>query len=133
MHGSVDAEGETGEAGRAFLEEREVDFVVAHLTVQVAGVDPLTDDGRPPVAKRRVVAEPAQVAAGRPAVALEDLVATEEASCGGRVVALAGFTGVAPIDEHPTDVGQRITERAQFPVEYGPQFTASPMSMFPNR
>ena len=89
------------------------------LALDVAGVDALEDDRQLPVAERDEEVDLAQVAAGALRVAGLDVLAAGEAGRHRRRleqrqqrVAL-----LAPVDEQQADVGERVAERAELPVD----------------
>ncbi len=94
---------------------------VAHGAADVAGVDALDDAGQLPVAEGHVVVDGRQVAARRPRRSAR----AARAGAGSRRAggAAAGDRRrrrrVGPVDHQQADVGERVAEGADLPVEHG--------------
>ena len=86
-----------------------------------SGIDPLDDAGLLPPAEDLVVRQGRDVEAGTGGVTLDHLGAPREHGRFGGGVGQPGelLAGVGPVADRPGEVGERITDRAQLPVEHG--------------
>src|SRR5579883_3043971 len=87
----------------------------------VANVDPLEDTGELPEPERPVIGDARDVEPGGPRVTVEELGPGAEAGQGGggdaderRLV-----PRLRPVDEEQAEVGERVAQRADLPVEDG--------------
>ncbi len=93
--------------------------MVTHRTVQVAGVDAFTDHGQAPAAEGDVVADASHVATGAAGVSFDEVGVGGESAGGSRVVGAGRrCVAVVPVDAEVADVGKRVAQRAQLPVEH---------------
>ena len=95
---------------------------VAHGAADVAGVDAFDDAGQLPVAERDVEVDGRQVAARTPrrsARAARRGAGSPSSAVAPPTGGRRGVAGVAPVDQQQPDVGERVAERADLPVEHG--------------
>ena len=100
--------------------DAEVEAVVTHGTGDVAGVHALQDARQLPVSEGQVELQVAQIPTGRRLVAVLQVGSRWKTGherggvTEGRVLA-----GLGPVHEQLAQIGERVSQRAQLPVEYG--------------